>query len=411
MEAVFGLIGLILFWIVVNLVFRLGAGTFRAAARTASGKGSFADNFQASVVGMKPIEVRLRDSNVDDIEAKEIEVKGILPIRRNYRLGFITSVFDNTTGEFQPVISSIEQFQEARTVAYQHAVDVGQVDAGIGFISWVRVGVLLPQVLQPPHSGRREFAGIIRLVDLDNKPDITNGFHEKDHLGLIWQQVLKFDYNVKSKGYLELAESRDAGRALCVRIAMAVAMWSGSLADAEGLAIRSWVEKVLGSTTGERREKLKDALNKALRDAHAAGKRFELSLSELTADLNKIGDQAIKYEAIELCYDVLAAKKADGTEEARIIDLVAKSLDLDVREFERIRDIKIINVASSLSMRASVEELLGIDPRWDTNQIKAHLRVEFQKWNNRVTALPEGAERENAQRMLDAIAEARKRYG
>jgi hypothetical protein len=58
-----------------------------------------------------------------------------------------------------------------------------------------------------------------------------------------------------------------------------------------------------------------------------------------------------------------------------------------------------------------VEELLNIDPRWDAGKIKAHLRTEFQKWNNRLTTLPEGDERESAQKMLDAISEARKRYG
>ena len=39
-----------------------------------------------------------------------------------------------------------------------------------------------------------------------------------------------------------------------------------------------------------------------------------------------------------------------------------------------------------------------------------HLREQFYKWNNRLSALQEGEERRNAQRMLELIAEARKTY-
>ena len=43
-------------------------------------------------------------------------------------------------------------------------------------------------------------------------------------------------------------------------------------------------------------------------------------------------------------------------------------------------------------------------------KIKKYLAVEFAKWNNRLNTLVEGQERENAQKMLDLIAEGRKKY-
>src|SRR4051794_38334020 len=48
-------------------------------------------------------------------------------------------LFDETSGTFEPVISSVDQFQEPHTTVYQHAVEAGPTDPGIGFISWVRV--------------------------------------------------------------------------------------------------------------------------------------------------------------------------------------------------------------------------------------------------------------------------------
>jgi hypothetical protein len=411
-EAIFGLIGLVLFWVAFNWVIRAGFGTVRAVARTASGKGSFTDNFQASVVGMKPIEVRLwEDNSTDGIEAKEIQVKGLLPISNAYHLGFITSVFDDTSGKYEPVTSSIDQFQEARTLAYQHAVDVGTTEPGIGFIGWVRVGVVLPQLLGTPYGGRRQLVAVIRLVNLDNKPEITNGFHNKDESGILWQRALPFSYEIKAKGYLEIEESRNAARALCLKVAMVIAMWDGSLNNREGELLKAWIEKVLGSYSGERRDKLKESLNKAMKEAYSASKNNTLDFVDLVRTLKETGDEATKYETIELCYDLLASKGTTDGDSARVIDLVAKSLDLDMTELEKIRDVKIVGLAGVLSRNYSVEQLLVFYQSWDSEKIKRHLRNEFQKWNNRLTALPEGADRDSAQRMLDAISEARKRYG
>ena len=412
MEAILGFIGLILFWAAFRWIVNAGFGTVRAVARTAAGKGSFVDNFQANVVGMNAIEVRLHDDNsIEGVEAKEVQVKGLLPINNTYHLGFLTSVFDNTSGKYEPVTSSMDQFQEPRTIAYQHAVDVGTTSPGIGFVGWTRVGVVLPQLLGTPYGGHRKLVAYIRLINLESKPNISNGFQDKDDPGILWQSALPFEYEIKDKGYLEIEESRDAARVLCVKVAMAVAMWDGALNRREGELLKAWIEKVLGSYSGDRREKLKVSLNSAMKDAYNSAKSNSLNLVALVEALGKNEDTSIKYETVELCYELLASNgKIDG-DSARVIDLVSRSLELDLTEIEKIRDVKIVGLAAGLSRSDSVEQLLGIDPRWDSDRIKKHLRSEFQKWNNRLTALPEGAERESAQRMLDAISDARKRYG
>jgi hypothetical protein len=54
-----------------------------------------------------------------------------------------------------------------------------------------------------------------------------------------------------------------------------------------------------------------------------------------------------------------------------------------------------------------MEEKLGINPNWDKEKIKKHIVSEYAKWNGRLNTLQEGTERENAQAMLDLLAEAR----
>jgi hypothetical protein len=126
--------------------------------------------------------------------------------------------------------------------------------------------------------------------------------------------------------------------------------------------------------------------------------------------MNEIGEKSDKYEALELCYEVMAADGVADDNELRIISSVAKDLGLDMQEVSKMRDQKILHLNSNVASQANIEVMLGIEPDWTHDEIKKHLRVEFQKWNNRLNTLEEGEERDNAQLMLDRIAEARQKY-
>jgi hypothetical protein len=411
MEALAGFIIIALCWGGFGLLLRF----IRAASRAALGKGTFSDNLTVAFKGMGPLEVRFVDTRLsqepDAPLVKEIQAKGLLPLSIPRRIGFVTSVLDDTSGSFKVVCGALAEFQEPHTRAYQHSTALGVTEPGVGFITWVRVGVVLPQLLETPYGGKRKLSAMLRLIDINNKPDITGGFNEPNHNGLLGQWQLDFDYVVEGKGYLELQALRDEARSLSVKVATCIAMWDGSLGNPEGEVLKTWIQKVLGGCSGERRENLRSSLNAALKEAHTAAKEGQLELTSLTHRLNEIGDKASKYETIELCYDVLTARDVLHPDAAKVIDLAAKVLELDVSEVEKIRDIRLVALRTDVTRNGGMEELLGIDPEWDVDRKKRHLRSEFQKWNNRLTTLPEGAERDNAQRMLDAISEVRQQYG
>ena len=69
-----------------------------------------------------------------------------------------------------------------------------------------------------------------------------------------------------------------------------------------------------------------------------------------------------------------------------------------------------MSLSNQATQNSSIEEILGIEKSWDKEKIKKHLTTEFQKWNNRISTLKEGEERNNAQLMLNKIADARKKY-
>ena len=198
--------------------------------------------------------------------------------------------------------------------------------------------------------------------------------------------------------------------AIALKIGVAVAMADGNLDDKEGDILKQWVLRAIEPFSAEKQQTLKSLYNEAMKDAYRDAQNENLSLSALTSRLNEIGEKSTKYDAIELCFDVMSADGVADKEEMRVIRKVSEALELNIDEIEKMRDQKIINLDTNVSTHASIEELLGIESSWSKEQTKKHLRGEFQKWNNRINTLDEGDERDNAQRMLVLIAEARKRY-
>ena len=197
MEAIGVIIFLVIGFAIIRWLLSAGAKTAVAAAKAATGKGSFADNMDLAFKGMGLLEIRVNDThiNVEDNsspDVKEIEGKGLFPLDSTAKIGFITSVFDKTSDDLKPVISALEAFQEPDSVVYQHQIEVGQISPNQGFVSWVRLGVILPDILQPPYSGRRDLVAILRMVDLNNPPSITHGFTEPEHPWVTVAKIITF---------------------------------------------------------------------------------------------------------------------------------------------------------------------------------------------------------------------------
>jgi tellurite resistance protein len=399
---------------VIGYLLEAGFRTVRAAGKSAFGKGAFLENMSLEFKGMGPLEARLVDTTLNDesdgLALKAIEVKGVFPLDTTRHVGFMISVFDETDGEKKPVLSAVEMFQEPNSIVYQYISELGEVSPDQGYVGWSRVGGVIPEILQPPVGGKRKFTIFLRFVDLDDMPVIQHGFRVPDGPDALWITSLEFEYVIDEKGYEEAAEHRDHARSLSVKVGMAVAMADGTLDDSEGEALREFVQKSIAPFSDEKRDYLKDIYNDAMKEAHAASKKGDLSLSDLTAELNEIADKTSKYETIELCFDVMAADGVADAEELKVIRKVSEALGLDFDEIDKMRDKKIIGLETNLGTQANIEDILGIEKDWDADKIKKHLLTEFQKWNNRLNALSEGDERENAQQMLDLIAEARKKY-
>ncbi|MBC6440884.1 MAG: TerB family tellurite resistance protein [Rhodospirillales bacterium] len=387
-------------------------GTVGAAFRTATGRGSFTENLQAEFRGLRPFEIKCKrvPANSDvSFEVIEIKAKGVFPVSRRRRLAFIISVLDETTDQLKPVHSVVDAFQEPETICYQHRVEVGEVDPGSGFISWVRAGVVVPAMLVPPVGGERKLLVVLRLVDLDQKANINKGFGEKNDAAVVGQHVLHITQTFKTKGYEEQAEAENESRALTVKLAVAVAMADGSMDETEAQTISAWITKSLSELQGARRKRVKEVSNKAFKEAYKLAQRSELSLSQITADLNVLADEPYKYQAVELCFDVMAADGHADPDEIETICRIASALDINYDELQKMKDQRMVKLSPPTGAE-SAEAILGIDPTWSKERVRKYLRGEFAKWNGRLNSLSDPDERQRAQEMLNLIAEQRKKH-
>ena len=103
---------------------------------------------------------------------------------------------------------------------------------------------------------------------------------------------------------------------------------------------------------------------------------------------------------------------ADGIPEKSELDTirrVAEALELDFDEEKKRRERIFIEIDPNKVKDDSIETFLDIDPGWSNEQKKKHLTQLMAKWSPRVTSLPEGKDRENAQKMVNLIGEARKK--
>ncbi len=366
---------------------------------------------------MGPLEIRQTPYQLSEggLQAVGLELKGLIPVTATTNISFVTSVLDATNadsqpdGAWQPVLSMHEKCQEPGTTAYQYFEDGARIEANFGFVDWVRVGVVVPFVLQPGYGGRRKLRLICRIVDMDALPAIEMGFCQEQK-GLIAVRQVEYELNYPGKGFWEEAADRDEARSCTITLAMGVAMADGELHEREGEVIQRWVTRIIDSFEGEKRETLKRLYNDAMRDSYREAQAGTLTLSDVIGRMNEISEEPQKYEAINLCFDVMSADGTLADSEMLSIRRIAQALDIDYAEFEALKDAAVLGANSGDIKESSAWELLEIEQGWSNEEIKSHLRRQYAKWNSRLNSFPEGTERDRAQHMLQLIAETRAKY-
>ena len=403
------------FVIAIIIFLVISAWLSEAKKDSKSKKGNKAKEGNKTKAGKKkpylgPPQLKFVNATFKGKQVKKIMFRGKLPNDQDMNISFALSAIDVTEGKegINPVLSLIDAFQEKTTSCYGISDDFGFVEEGSFIADWARVGDIFPELIQPPYSGEREIAIILRMFNSEDPPTIWAGMLEDDDDEPILSKTLSFKHHFTSKGYKEEAKDKEESQVIALKIGVAVAMADGSLDDREGEVLKNWIIKEVSVFSDSRQKELKNIFNKALKEGYAEANNE--NLSNLVNRLAEIGDEKSKYDAVELCLEVMAADGEAHPKEMSVIRNMAKDLGLDIDELEKMREKVTLDISTELTSEEGLEALVGIDPAWSNDQKCKHLRLEFQKWSNRINSLPEGEERAASQSMLDNIATLRKNY-
>jgi tellurite resistance protein len=397
MESIIGLIVLYGAWYIVTSV--LGAGA-RAVKKAITGKETY----------FGPAQIRITDDHHTEtgIDFRSLEFRGNPGLAKSENLTLLAFIRDVTEGDWTPVISLLNETQESDSTCYLQKTNLGIVQPGMSFTEWFRIGFICPALLQTSRKGLRKLKIHALLIQNEIKDYAIQQSELKcERNDVLWASTIESEIYFPGDGYFDASENRAESQALSVKIAIAIAMADSSFDENEGKIIKSWIEKTISPFSEDRREELKNIYNNSFIEAYEEAINGNLKLSPLVDRLNEIGDKKCKYDCIELCLDVMAADGIADKNEMELIRNIADSLDINMEEFENLREQASVSINVSASSTDDLGALIGLQEGWTKEEKMSFLRDEYKKWSNRLNSLPEGNERNAAQSMLDNIATLR----
>lgn len=402
-------------WILAFVAIRYGPQIFRAASDVLTGKETVERSI-GSLVNPAPtdrFEITLSQKDIPFkeslIRAYEVEVRGRICTRSINKAVLVTSILDITDEPTQPVIASFDFQQEEYSAVYQERVELGSVAAGNFFPNWVKVARVIPSALIAPFSGQRKLLVMARVLEADDVVFIEHGFHKEgtEHHAYASTELI---VALTEKGWQEASAERREAVEIVLQAAVALGGVDGSFDVAEARVIQEWIRYQVHSAEVGQREALKERLNETFKTAHAQVRAGQLKLDQLVERLASFDLPSINRQLLDLLGAIASADQKISPEELELIRSVGDRLGVSQSDVAALAEAQFLAEGVSLSGDASPETIVGIGAEWSKEEIQAHLRKEFAKWNGRIQALSEPEERRKAQEMIDLIASLRKKY-
>ena len=395
-----------IFWVIVIL--GIWGWIQDKAGSSSSSWGS--EDFEESSSNNLEIKIELLPrEDGQDYDTFGVFFRGNPGITTSDSLCWVFKLHDQSSG--LPIQGTFDAITENNSKAFEFRVPTGDMYDKY-WPNWTQMTSLFPDSLIGPYSGIRTITLGCYVWPEWYVPECENGTYELDVDFTSGRGYFNYyyDLNFPNIGYLEIDESRLEIQKSAVKLAMSIAMADGSLDASEGNVIKAWMTQVVDSAEDTQRDKVKRALNSTLKMSYNESSTKKIDIEDVCAGIADKGSKADKFSLLELCLDVMAADGKADKEELNQINRIASLIGIDYEEVRKMKDQRIIKLDPNAASNADLEETVGIDTTWDNETIRKHIISEYSKWNGRLTTLPEGPQRENAQKMLDKIAEARRKY-
>ncbi len=392
-------IGLIIFFVIVRMIL---SGIFGAADQAL---------LPSSAKKLLSLSLEKDASKDEGFTIYNLNGVGVLPNPTAMDLSAALYLYDSETN--LPFLSNFSQTDESPdSRVFRRDVNFGYGAPGQYFPNPVPLSNIILEGIQHPHQGERNINVILYFFDKNYPVIFRDGAMVQGKENLIHYSDLKVSLSFDEPGYMDEIENADAAKPLMVEIAMQMAMSDGSLDKSEGDIIKKWIKNQIKSVSESKKDELKNRLNNSLESSYEKLSNGE-DISDSIKKFNSLASKNLKYQLIEFCLDVLSADGVADEAELKNLENLTLEIDLNFDEVKRMKDktlVKIQTKPSSGGQSASDESLIGMDIDLTKDEALQFIKKEYRKWNGRLNTLSPGNERDNAQRMLDALARLREKY-
>lgn len=414
MELIFTILFLCVIIFGFERTFRGISQTTKATFKTMTEGGDILTNIKEEFREMGFFELQTISKKVKigerNVNAIEVQVRGLINATRTTELSIVTSLFDYTDEKYEAVLSAIEAFREKNTDGYQNVVNIATISPNMGYKNWITVATIYPEIIVGTKAGKRKIRVFARAIPTKELPKINYGLHA-DGTEIFVTAYKDIELSLIEKGWKESEQERDEARSIIVKLSVAIASEDGEINAAEGKAIQTWIKQEINFVSDGKKEYLKGLLNSAFKDSFKEATLKKLKKAPLIDRLKEINIGYMNQSLIELLVKVIGADNEITKSEMKSINQIASELNIDLKALKSMTDKAFLEMSDTSSPDETMESILGINPSWTKEQIKLHLNKEFAKWNGRIQALENEEEKNKAQKMLDAIANAKKKYG
>lgn len=346
---------------------------------------------------ISPFEVKISKAKEDafDLDCFEVKIRGAIKApSANQTVQFIARMYDETDGNKELILSTIEEFQSDDSIefSFQKSEKLPYADNLIS--DWLTIFKMPLVFLEFPKKGRRDISIAFYIT---NKQD--NILEEAEH---------KISFVNNENGYLDALENRKKFEEVIIKTALLVSDSDNEMDDSEASVIKYWVKTRLTGYNESIRDENKQRLNGYIKDGFSQIKNDEIDIHSILDEIHDIASDGEKYELYELCLKVASADGKAEQEELDLLDDITDYLDLDRVKLQSMLEKELpINIYTNSV--DDEESLIGITSDMDNKQIKKHLVKEYSKWNARVAHKDEKI-RKQAKEMTQIIVNLRQKY-
>jgi len=366
--------------------------------------------------GVGELAVRVKDtvetneSNGYTYPALAIQVKGHIPVPHDAcPVALRLHIFDGPQDDMKPVLCTIEDLQEQHTQAFEWRGDPCPIPFHNGIPNWETFISIPREVLVFPARGERRVSFQFCVVAPTDVPRFQFGFTDGTTGTTYAMAHCTRSVSNEDEGYQDGPENRRAALYVTPELALHVAAVGGSVGKDETRVIKDWMRKAMAMVPEEDRKEEKEAFRQQVNAAYKRVTAGDANVGEVIARMNGVASLQEKYEALELCMDVMAADGKAEASEMKILDRISRMLQIDPKTYHSLREQRIAKLSDVGEVAGNLNTMLGLTPDMSPEDVKRHLTAEYRKWNSRVSHSDEKV-RERAKQMLLVIGEARAKY-